>query len=245
MVDLDLDLAYIISKIKNDGFCLIENFIKFDAVNKARSEYFSSMDILVKHPQGEKFLPQKLNAAPWRKLAIGSKSGSGESYSQVLQTTYFSQNDSNYPALINIFNVMIKIRNNLTGMRDDYGSDLSGDEFWNACRVHHYPKGGGHMASHRDTLFPKLLGEFEIPFVQIMVTLSERERDFNSGGGYIQKNDGDKFFFESSSNEGSLVLFDGSTIHGVDDVDSNKVIDFDSNTGRIALFVNLYENKSK
>ena len=40
---------------------------------------------------------------------------------------------------------------------------------------------------------------------------------------------------------GSLVIFDGSIDHGVDDIDRNKVLDWSNKLGRIALFTGLYE----
>ena len=100
------------------------------------------------------------------------------------------------------------------------------------------------MAGHRDTLFPALLKEFEIPFLQMLVTLSNRGADFDSGGGYVVDNSGNKIFVESDDNAGSIVFFDGSTIHGVDDIDPDTLLDFSSEKGRISLLVNLYSNQN-
>jgi hypothetical protein len=194
------------------------------------------------HAQGSKFKPTDLVRAPWRKQSIGSHSGNGEPYSQVLQTTYFHSDDARFPSLSAIFSDMILLRNALTGMRFDYGKNLDKDKFWNACRMHHYPQGGGHMAAHRDTLFPGLLKNFKIPFIQIMVTLTSRGADFHTGGCYVVNSFGQKIFFETSNNAGTLVIFDGATIHGVDDVDPTELLDFSSFKGRKALFVNLYKN---
>jgi hypothetical protein len=137
---------------------------------------------------------------------------------------------------------MIELRNSLTTMNLNYGNDLNNDAFWNACRIHHYPQGGGHMAAHRDTLFPHLLKNFKVPFIQIMVTMTARGTDFNNGGGYVVDSKGNTILFETDNNAGSLVLFDGSTIHGVQDIDLSELLDFSSSKGRIALFVNLYKN---
>jgi hypothetical protein len=232
----------ILEKVKIEGFCVVKNFADPATVISAKEEYLRSMEFLEIHSPKEKFSPEQLALAPWRKFAIGSRTGNGEAYSQILQTTYFSERDLKFPALVKLFNLMIELRNELTGMADDYGSNLATDHFWNACRVHHYPQGGGHMSAHRDTLFPKMLEKFELPFIQIMMTLSNRHADFNSGGGYIEKKNGERHFFEEADSCGSLVLFDGSTVHGVDDIDLDKVLSFDSTAGRIALFVNLYTN---
>jgi hypothetical protein len=240
-----INIEAALSDVRTQGYSIIPEFLSRQELEEARSEYFNSINECPPHPQGEKFRPIDLENRPWRKHAIGSKSGSGEPYSQLLQTTYFAQQNQDYPMLSKVFTEMIKIRNSMTEMRLDYGSDLVNDDFWNACRVHHYPRGGGHMASHKDTLFPRLLSNFEFPFIQIMTTLTNRNSDFKDGGGYIVNKEGKTIFFENEVNAGALVLFDGETVHGVEDVDPNQLLDMDSNLGRIALFVNLYANLQK
>ena len=232
----------LLEAIASRKFIVLENFIPGDIVAAARAEYYACMQSEPLHAQGEKFKPTALGTAPWRKQAIGSRSGSGEPYSQLLQTTYFSQEELRYPALSHIFSMMIHMRNRLTRMPQEFGKDLQRDPFWNACRIHHYPQGGGHMAAHRDTLFPQLLKDFSIPFLQIMVTLSQRGSDFHTGGGYVDDAQEQRHFFETESNMGSLVLFDGAAVHGVDDIDAGALLDFQSHKGRMALFVNLYKN---
>jgi len=115
------------------------------------------------------------------------------------------------------------------------------DGFWNACRIHHYPRGGSFMASHRDTYFPLALEKAGHPFLQVMMVLSERERDFFTGGGYIIDRHGKKTFFEDQGSFGKVVSFDGNIVHGVEDVDGDQIIDFTLSSGRIAAFVNLYK----
>lgn len=232
----------LIDAIEEQGYVIVDRYLTPQLLAMAREEYAVCMRNEPLHAQGEKFVPADLEGAPWRKQAIGSRSGSGEPYSQVLQTTYFRPDDERFPALCAIFSSMISLRNALTGMRVDYGNSIATDAFWNACRIHHYPQGGGHMAAHRDTLFPHLLRNFKIPFIQMMVTLTSRGTDFHTGGCYVIDRNGQKVFFETADNAGSLVLFDGSTIHGVDDIDPSELLDFSSPKGRMALFVNLYKN---
>lgn len=232
----------LIDSIETRGYAIVDRCLGPQLLATAREEYAACIHNEPLHAQGEKFKPADLALAPWRKQAIGSHSGSGEPYSQLLQTTYFCADDERYPALSMVFSTMIKLRNSLTGMRLDYGNNLVSDAFWNACRIHHYPQGGGHMAAHRDTLFPNLLKDFKIPFIQIMVTLTTREVDFKTGGGYVIDRSGEKVFFERAGNGGALILFDGATVHGVEDIDPSELLDFSSLKGRIALFVNLYKN---
>ena len=239
-----LDKRIIFSEIKKHGFFMQKNFITDDHIAKARQEYEEFFLTSSPYPQTQSINPEILLKLPWRKYSVGSKSGNGEPYSQLLQTTYFSSTTPGFPALTSIFKKMIMLRNFLTGMPNDYGNNLKLDEFWNACRVHHYPSGGGHMAQHKDTLFPKLLSEFELPFIQIMITFSKRDEDFHSGGGYVLKK-GEKFFFEGRGCYGDLVIFDGNTEHGVDDIDNNELLDMSRSNGRMALFVSLYKNLNR
>lgn len=232
----------ILSEIERCGYVIIQDFISQDIVKLIKEEYAYCMENEPLHAQAEKFDPVNLEISPWRKLAVGSRSGNGEPYSQLLLTTYFSQKDKKYPILSEIFKKMISLRNLITDMPLEYGNCLCKDPFWNACRIHHYPLGGGHMAAHRDTLFPSLLNEFKIPFIQMMVTLSNRGNDFSKGGGYICDKNGTRIFFERFNNAGSMVLFDGSIIHGVDDIDPAELLDISKINGRMALFVNLYRN---
>ena len=73
-----------------------------------------------------------------------------------------------------------------------------------------------------------------------MVLLSRKNVDFVSGGGFVIDNQNNKIVLETEGGFGSLVLFDGRTYHGVEDVDLDQIIDFSRPNGRLAAFVNLY-----
>jgi hypothetical protein len=211
----------------------------------ARAEYDRCLGQSKLHATREKFHYSELAKAPWRKLAIGSTNGLGVAYAQNLQSIYFDFSDTNYPALGRLFGFMVKIRNILMRVGPSFGSSPEQDRFWNACRVHHYPRGGGFMAIHKDTHFPQVIStQIGKPFYQICVLLSRKNRDFFSGGGVIVDNRENKIDLEEEAGFGSIVLFDGRTYHGVEDVDLDQVIDFSRPDGRLAAFVNLYSAPS-
>jgi hypothetical protein len=207
----------------------------------AREEYLNNFTKLPIHPPREKFHYSILDSAPYRKFAISSANGVGEPYAQFLQTTYYSEEDKNYPNLMNVFNELIKIRNQMLDQKNDFGSIPNRDGYWNACRVHHYPKGGGFMVEHKDTHFPKVLEESSLPFLQVMMALSIKGKDFLEGGNYIRTREGKQIFPEDIADIGSLIMFDGGITHGVQDVDPDSVLNLESSSGRFAAFVNLYE----
>ncbi len=231
-IDKELDArGYLIIKAADlEGDCIA-----------ARAEYERCLGLSKLHPTREKFHYSELAKAPWRKLAIGSSNGLGDTYAQNLQSIYFDFNDKNYPALGSLFRLMVLIRNKLMGVAPSFGSNPKQDRFWNACRVHHYPRGGGFMAIHKDTHFPQVISaQIGKPFYQICVLLSRKSEDFFSGGGVIVDDQKNRIDLESIGGFGSLILFDGRAYHGVEDVDLDQVIDFSRPDGRLAAFVNLY-----
>jgi hypothetical protein len=237
----EIDPVRIDSELNSSGYLILHDPEIEQISLKARAEYDRCLRASKLHAPRERFQHTALSKAPWRKLAIGSSNGLGESYAQNLQSIYFDANDANYPALRKLFGLMILIRNKLMGVDPDFGSNPERDRFWNACRVHHYPRGGGFMATHRDTHFPQVIdAQIGKPFYQVCVLLSRKNADFFTGGGVIYDRDKKKIDIEETGGFGSLILFDGRTYHGVEDVDLDQVIDFSRGDGRLAAFVNLY-----
>lgn len=238
---LIVDVDKIREQLAADGyFSTSINEFK-ELARAARDEYLASMQSWTLNAPKTKMNPRDLIERPWRKLAIGSSNGVGEAYAQLLQTTYFDEQYPGYNALRSLFSKLIALRNEISGKPRDFGSVPQRDGFWNACRIHHYPRGGGFMSAHRDTHFPKCLEGAGHPFLQVMTLLSDRGRDFFTGGGYIIDRQGQKKYFEDQDSLGDVVAFDGSIVHGVEDIDGDQVMDFTLGTGRLAAFVNLYQ----
>ena len=236
-----MDLIALQNEVLENGYSIYTDSNLTALGHSARIEYLSSFGKLEIHSPREKFHYSSLDREPWRKLAISSANGVGEPYAQFLQTTYFSKLDPQYPALAIVFKFLISFRNQMLGLEDDFGSNPKEDGFWNACRVHHYPKGGGFMVEHKDTHFPKVLDSNELPFLQVMMILSTKGIDFSEGGNYIRDRNGKQIYPEDLYGIGSIVMFDGGIAHGVQDVDPDGIVDFSEPSGRFAAFVNLYE----
>jgi hypothetical protein len=97
------------------------------------------------------------------------------------------------------------------------------------------------MAMHKDTHFPHIIdAQIGKPFYQVAVLLSRKHIDFVTGGGFVISNDKQKVDLETDGGFGAMVIFDGRTTHGVDDIDLDQIIDFSRFDGRLAAFVNLY-----
>lgn len=229
-------------EIDAHGYAIIHD-PEIEQLSKAgRAEYVNYLFSSRINPTRMPFDFRSLVHEPWRKLAIGSHIGLGDPYAQNLQSTYFDSEDSNFPGLSGIFKKMLRIRDQLMGLDEGFGNNPDRDGFWNACRIHHYPRGGGFMAMHKDTHFPNIIdAQLSKPFYQISVLLSRKLSHFHSGGGFLIDSQGNKVDLEIRAGFGAMVIFDGRTPHGVDDVDLDQLIDFSKADGRLAAFVNLYK----
>src|SRR5437870_2476836 len=158
-------------ELNSQGYLILRDQELESQCEAARKEYEVYLTTATLHPPSEKFDYEWLSRKPWRKLAIGATNGLGDPIAQNLQSTYFNPNDQNYTALGSLFKSMIAVRNKLMRVDVDFGEDPKRDGFWNACRVHHYPRGGGFMSLHRDAYFPKKLADKDKPFYQMLVLL--------------------------------------------------------------------------
>ncbi len=239
----DIDIAQIEREVSATGLSIVRPSAAFAHLCEAsRADYLAAFRRAPVQPPKKPFSRADLAGAPWRKFTIGSKNGVGESYAQLLQTIYFDPSRPEHTSLNRLFETMIALRNQLMHVAADFGADPARDGFWNACRVHHYPRGGGFMMNHCDTYFPVKLGD--LPFYQVMAPLSVKGRDFSDGGGIVVTRQGERLNTDEIAGLGSLVVFDGRIMHGVDDVDPLEIMRFDDEGGRLAAFANLYVNQS-
>lgn len=232
------EVASIEADVRTNGFSIRRPPGLAELCESARSEYLDVFRTTKLQAPKTRFSYSDLARGPWRKLAIGSQNGVGEAYAQFLQTVYFDSNKSVYGSINLIFRFMNAVRNQLMKVRSDFGDNPVGDQFWNACRIHHYPRGGGFMTTHRDTYFPMKLKD--LPFYQIMAPLSVKGRDFMQGGGILFTREGEKINTDETAGMGAVVIFDGRINHGVEDVDPAELVNFDDEKGRLAAFSNLY-----
>lgn len=236
----NLDLEEVDKHLNTRGYLIVRDETLEKMCAAARIEYEECFKKTKPKSPRDKFDYKILKEQPWRKMAIGSTNGLEERIAQNLQTIYFHEFDTNYPALSALFAEMIKIRNQLMRVNIDFGSNPEQDGFWNACRIHHYPRGGGFMTIHRDKYFPMKLEEQDKPFYQMLVLLSRKNVDFVTGGGVLITRQGEKIDLETEGGFGSMVLYDGKTPHGVEDVDLDQIIDFSRTDGRLVALVSVY-----
>ena len=95
-----------------------------------------------------------------------------------------------------------------------------------------YPAGGGELRDHVD---PR-----KNQRIVSGIIMSKIGEDFNKGGFYFKSSKSKKINIENKLQEGDAVLFYGSIPHGVEKVDPDEKLVWNSNKGRwfVGMFVN-------
>ena len=238
----------VLNDLTSKGYALPSLLPAFgDLLDQARLKYVSllSSNQLLFRETSFSFSWKDLSSAYISKFAIGSKNGLGQPYAQLLRTTYLPNSIKSIKELscplLQCSYILVRLRNILSDIDENFGYNPEKENFWNACRIHDYPCGGGFMMQHSDTAFPNVLAKSKIPFLQIYASLSVKGIDFTRGGGYVTPNDSDIIYTDRTQESRSrIALFDGTIEHGVNPIDPHIPFSFDHRNSRSALFASLY-----
>lgn len=149
-------------------------------------------------------------------------------------TTYFYESDFKNKSINIMFNFLTTLRHQLSKSWPKESND-----YWNACRIHHYQCGGGFFSLHKDTYTAPINFDNEFPYLQVSFLLSKKGRDFYEGGFKFVERNG-KTLYEDQDYYGAVLIFDGLCEHGVDFIDFNKKEAYLSDRGRICAMSNFY-----
>lgn len=232
----ELSVESIRQSLNRDGFACIRGLIHETEVIIARQHLRAQFSKANDHPSvGEK--PREIKSN-FQKLRVGS-SPAYPSDTRLARNIHNPLWEEDIYAMHNIFRKLIALRNKLLGKAKDYASDHIEDGVWTAARIQQYPSGGGFMSPHRDvTEGAKSVG---LKYVQLLLLMTKKGVDYERGGGFIQRN-GETIMWDDFGELGDIIVYDGSTIHGVQDIDPHKPLDLDTFTGRIVAVCPLYKD---
>ena len=113
-----------------------------------------------------------------------------------------------------------------------YENNIPSDGQIDRLQIVRYPAGGGELRDHVD---PR-----KNQRVVSGIIMSKVGIDFKNGGFYFKSSKNKKINIEKNLDEGDAVIFYGSIAHGVDKVDPDEKLIWNSNKGRwfIGMFVN-------
>jgi hypothetical protein len=140
---------------------------------------------------------------------------------------------------------IIHLRNLLMNKPPEYGTlAIEPGGLWSACRIHHYPIGGGFMSPHRDYILTNYAREQGLDFYQVVLNLSKKGVDYHQGGAYVIHNK-EKINLDDFSDYGDLIIYDGASFHGVEEIDPHKKLFLGPELGRLVSFATLYYAKKE
>ena len=175
-------------------------------------------------------------------IGLGNHSGHKINRSRFMRTVYLPLDKPDRFGLVSSFKIVASIRNILMGKNIDFAINHVDEGLWTAARVHHFPIGGGHMVTHKDTLAPNLLKDIDesYNYFQPILVMSQKGSDFQNGGGVAMVG-GELVEYEDFCEFGDIAIYDVSTVHGVNEVDLDRPFQQRSSSGRYSGLVTLYK----
>jgi hypothetical protein len=174
-----------------------------------------------------------------RKWSIGGHSKSQASLARFMLTLYNPTFEEDIYGLRSEFNSLIMVRDALAARPPLTDDKLLPDRF-NGCRVQIYPAGGGFMAAHVDSRAASNLPEdVGGVYIQLVLLLTERGTDYQTGGAFVLR---DSAFVDSEGDSlsGDILVYDGSTMHGVADIDPSVGFNGLNLRGRSVAIATIY-----
>lgn len=176
----------------------------------------------------------------FQKVTVGGASLSYNNYPRFFRTFYNPMWEEDIYKMHGHFKTLIMLRNLIYGIAEDFAMDKPEDNgLWSATRIHQYPRGGGFFDGHVDETLLDIAKEKNTNFFQLILTMSEKGDAYHTGGAFVDQ-DENRYVIEDLCCAGDVLIYDGRSFHGVEDIDENAVLDMSSINGRIVAMASLY-----
>ncbi|MCA9582819.1 MAG: hypothetical protein KC416_13565 [Myxococcales bacterium] len=236
----DIDRSHLVEILKKYNFARITGLVKPEAAARSRElmrKRFRMEDD--RATTGESHEEVKTN---FQKISIGRARHGGVDRPRFMRCFYNPLWAEDIYEMRENFRKVAQLRNILGNRELDFATDKEEGGMWTAARIHQFPTGGGFMVAHRDTVLPKIYDDKGLgDFFQPVLLLTQKGEDFETGGGFAEVA-GERVVYEDFAGRGDIVIYDTSTVHGVDDVDTHKPYRQDSIDGRMSALVTLYKS---
>lgn len=178
----------------------------------------------------------------FQKLSIGAARHGGVDRPRFMRTIYNPIWADDIYGLRSVFVRLAQVRNLLANQPLDFAIHEAQGGMWTAARMHHFPRGGGFMVGHKDTVLPAMYKTQGLDsYFQLLLIMSKKGRDFHSGGGFVELG-GERVIYEDYCEPGDIVIYDATTVHGVADIDVTEPFRQDSLAGRFSGLVTLFKD---
>ncbi|MGH7934172.1 MAG: hypothetical protein ACREQN_13560 [Candidatus Binataceae bacterium] len=228
----------ILSRVADDGYAILRGLFQEARVDEWR-------DAVYRHANSHRHGPST-GTAPSEVRRNTSKwsIGGGGSYNALARFALVIYNplfDQDVFGLHAAFNTIIEVRDAIAG-RDVLRDPLLLPERFNACRVQIYPAGGGFLQEHRDVRGQLNVPEGACMYLELLLLLTQKGVDYRSGGGTVRCN-GEGRDSEAGTKRGDVIVYDATTVHGVQDVDPNIAFTAGNIRGRAVAMATIYGSR--
>jgi hypothetical protein len=139
------------------------------------------------------------------------------------------------------FAQLARVRNKLAGLPLEFAlGGIEPNGLWTAARFHQYPRGGGFFRRHTDYVVQDVAHEKSTRFYQVVLTMTRKGEHFQQGGAFVDIGE-ERVCLDDHAQLGDIIVYDGRTVHGVEDIDPRQMLDLDTINGRLAGFVTLFK----
>lgn len=236
----DIDKELVIESVSKNSFEIIRGIVSPEDVKNGIAKMKQIFSVTNDHGSSDIAPEQILNN--FQKWSVGSLSPKSDSSARLMRIFYNPLWSEDIYSLHGMFDKLVEVRNHLQGIDINYAKKVEENKLYSACRVQFYPKGGGFMQAHTDWVGVNNLEKTDVrQFIQILVVLSKRGEDFTRGGGFVTNSKGEKVYVEQDAELGDIIIYDGSTIHGCEDVDPHLPLDTTALEGRFVGIATLYK----
>lgn len=227
----------IVARVADDHSVVIRGLLDRDELRACIGPVFAGANTTAGRLATSGVPPEAIraNVVKW---SIGGESTTQSGLPRFMVTVYNPLFADDVYGLHSAFRRLIEARDTIAG-RDVLTDEVLAPDRWNACRVQIYPAGGGFMGAHEDTRAVANLADAE-RYIQLVLLLTEKGTDYQVGGAFVSV-DGEGVDQELGTRTGDLLVYDGSTRHGVADVDPFAVFNSDHLGGRAVMLATVYD----
>ena len=228
----------IVTQVQNDSFVVLRGLCNRESIRKkiplinekiSKTNFLSSSGVT----------PEQIrsNIIKW---SIGGQSQQQEGLSRFMVTCYNPLFCDDIYEMKEEFSKLIIIRDRLAGLSTIMTDELLPKPNFNGTRLQIYPKGGGFLGSHIDSRAMDSIKDLNRPFIQIVLLITEKGVDFQKGGAFVVNKNNEYVDTEQYGLSGDILVYDGNTIHGVADIDSNIPFEKNNMLGRCVALATIY-----
>ena len=175
----------------------------------------------------------------FQKVTLGGASLSYNNYPRFFRTFYNPMWEEDIYKMHEHFKTLIMLRNLIYGIAADFAIDKPEETGYGVLREFIIPTRWWFFRRTCRCDALDVAKEKNTNFFQLILTMSEKGDAFNTGGAFVDQ-DQNRYMIEDLCRAGDVLVYDGRSFHGVEDIDDHAVLDMSSINGRIVAMASLY-----